>query len=59
MNASACVDPSASLSALLACKTFIETRTLISGDQKLWEGGHDGGLPDSCVFNPVRTDCSV
>lgn len=35
------------------------TRTLISGDQKLWEGGHDGGMPDSCVFDPVKTDCSV
>ncbi len=47
----------------LACKTFMKlglmTRTLISGDQKLWEGGHDGGLPDSCVFDPVKADCSV
>lgn len=46
----------------LACKTFMKsgpvTRILISGDQKLWEGGH-GGLPDSCVFDLVKADCSV
>lgn len=35
------------------------TRTLISGDQKLWEAGHDGGLPDFCAFDPAKTDCSV
>lgn len=40
-------------------KLELMTRTLISGDQKLWEGSHDGGLPDSCVISPVKTDCSV
>lgn len=44
-------------------KTFTKlglmTCTLISCDQKLWEGSHDGGLPDFCVFSSVKTDCSV
>lgn len=36
-------------------KLGLMTRTFISGDQKLWEGGHDGGLPDSRVFDSLKT----
>lgn len=61
MTANECICMCGSVSVAewfgLRVKHFVKlelmTCTPISGDQKLWEGSHDGGLPDSCVFGPV------